>query len=121
MSIKTAFKYVNSALGLVIFVVGVVGNGTLLRILYQNRAMRTGPNALMGSLALGDLIYITIDIPINIYKVGSRHTHTHTHVETHTHLMGWVQRATQIMTQQTADSVLCVWCVYSVCVCVVCV
>ncbi|XP_062312122.1 endothelin receptor type B-like isoform X1 [Osmerus eperlanus] len=69
MSIKTAFKYVNSALGLVIFVVGVVGNGTLLRILYQNRSMRTGPNALIASLALGDLIYITIDIPINIYKL----------------------------------------------------
>uniref|UniRef100_A0AAV2KSI6 Endothelin-1 receptor n=1 Tax=Knipowitschia caucasica TaxID=637954 RepID=A0AAV2KSI6_KNICA len=31
--------------------------------------MRNGPNALIASLALGDLIYITIDIPINVYKL----------------------------------------------------
>ena len=31
--------------------------------------MRNGPNALIASLALGDLIYIAIDIPINVYKV----------------------------------------------------
>ncbi|CAI5680705.1 unnamed protein product [Oreochromis niloticus] len=31
--------------------------------------MRNGPNALIASLALGDLIYIVIDIPINVYKL----------------------------------------------------
>ncbi|KAG7232569.1 hypothetical protein INR49_008382 [Caranx melampygus] len=33
--------------------------------------MRNGPNALIASLALGDLIYIAIDIPINVYKKAS--------------------------------------------------
>ena len=32
--------------------------------------MRNGPNALIASLAMGDLIYIIIDIPINVYKVN---------------------------------------------------
>ncbi|KAM4611404.1 endothelin receptor type B-like isoform 2-T2 [Polymixia lowei] len=68
-SIKTAFKYINTVLSCVIFAVGIVGNATLLRIIYQNKSMRNGPNALIASLALGDLIYITIDIPINVYKL----------------------------------------------------
>lgn len=54
----------------VIFAVGMIGNATLLRIIYQNKNMRNGPNALIASLALGDLIYIAIDIPITIYKVA---------------------------------------------------
>lgn len=70
MSINVAFKYINTVLSCVIFAVGIVGNATLLRIIYQNKNMRNGPNALIASLALGDLMYITIDIPIHIYKVG---------------------------------------------------
>lgn len=70
-SIKLYFKYVNTIISCVVFVVGIVGNATLLRIIYQNKCMRNGPNALIASLALGDLIYITIDIPINVYKVGT--------------------------------------------------
>lgn len=72
-SIKTAFKYINTVLSCVIFAVGIVGNATLLRIIYQNKSMRNGPNALIASLALGDLIYIAIDIPINVYKVRRCH------------------------------------------------
>nr|XP_046237010.1 endothelin-1 receptor-like isoform X2 [Scatophagus argus] len=68
-SIKTAFKYINTVLSCVIFAVGIIGNATLLRIIYQNKNMRNGPNALIASLALGDLIYIAIDIPINVYKL----------------------------------------------------
>ncbi|XP_015256531.1 PREDICTED: endothelin B receptor-like [Cyprinodon variegatus] len=67
-SIKSAFKYVNTVLSCLIFAVGIIGNATLLRIIYQNKSMRNGPNALIASLALGDLIYIAIDIPINVYK-----------------------------------------------------
>ena len=48
----------------------MVGNATLLRIIYQNKCMRNGPNALIASLALGDLIYVVIDLPINVFKVG---------------------------------------------------
>ncbi|XP_029310464.1 endothelin receptor type B-like [Cottoperca gobio] len=68
-SINPAFRYFNTVLSCVIFAVGIIGNGTLLRIIYQNKSMRNGPNALIASLALGDLIYIAIDIPINVYKL----------------------------------------------------
>lgn len=68
-SIKTYFKYINTFISTLVFMVGLVGNATLLRIIYQHKCMRNGPNALIASLALGDLIYIIIDIPINVYKV----------------------------------------------------
>ncbi|KAG1926370.1 endothelin receptor type B [Pimephales promelas] len=68
-SIEGLFKYVNTVLSCVIFAVGILGNATLLRIIYQNKTMRNGPNALIASLALGDLVYIAIDIPINLYKL----------------------------------------------------
>ncbi|XP_056588381.1 endothelin receptor type Ab isoform X2 [Triplophysa dalaica] len=67
--IEGLFKYVNTVLSCIIFVVGMVGNATLLRIIYLNKSMRNGPNALIASLALGDLIYIAIDKPINVYKL----------------------------------------------------
>lgn len=68
-SINDYFKYINTIISITVFVVGLVGNATLLRIIYQHKCMRNGPNALIASLALGDLIYIIIDIPINAYKV----------------------------------------------------
>lgn len=68
-SIKDYFKYINTIISINVFVVGLVGNATLLRIIYQHKCMRNGPNALISSLALGDLIYIIIDIPINTYKL----------------------------------------------------
>lgn len=69
-SIETHFKYINTVISMLVFVVGLVGNATLLRIIYQHKCMRNGPNALIASLALGDLIYIIIVIPINVYKVN---------------------------------------------------
>lgn len=68
--IKHAFKYVNTIVSCLIFVVGIIGNSTLLRIIYKNKCMRNGPNVLIGSLALGDLLYIIIAIPINVFKVS---------------------------------------------------
>uniref|UniRef100_A0A3Q3VZE2 Endothelin-1 receptor n=1 Tax=Mola mola TaxID=94237 RepID=A0A3Q3VZE2_MOLML len=68
-SIKTYFKYINIMIAILVFAVGLVGNAALLRIIYQHKCMRNGPNALIASLALGDLIYIIIDIPINAYKL----------------------------------------------------
>nr|NP_001079347.1 endothelin-3 receptor precursor [Xenopus laevis]P32940.1 RecName: Full=Endothelin-3 receptor; AltName: Full=Endothelin C receptor; Short=ET-C; Short=ET-CR; Flags: Precursor [Xenopus laevis]AAA49704.1 endothelin-3 receptor [Xenopus laevis] len=62
--IRHAFKYVTTILSCVIFLVGIVGNSTLLRIIYKNKCMRNGPNVLIASLALGDLFYILIAIPI---------------------------------------------------------
>ncbi|KAM9856615.1 endothelin receptor type Aa [Aulostomus maculatus] len=67
--IKSYFKYINTIISIIVFVVGLVGNATLLRIIIQHKCMRNGPNALISSLALGDLIYITIDLPINVYKL----------------------------------------------------
>lgn len=72
-SINTYFKYINTIISVIVFVVGLVGNATLLRIIYQHKCMRNGPNALIASLALGDLIYIVIDIPINVYKLLASH------------------------------------------------
>ncbi|XP_029356508.1 endothelin receptor type Aa [Echeneis naucrates] len=68
-SIKDYFKYINTTISVIVFAVGLIGNATLLRIIYRNKCMRNGPNALIASLALGDLIYIFIDIPITIYKL----------------------------------------------------
>lgn len=68
--IKHTFKYINTIVSCLIFVVGIIGNSTLLRIIYKNKCMRNGPNVLIGSLALGDLLYILIAIPINVFKVG---------------------------------------------------
>ncbi|KAJ8335698.1 hypothetical protein SKAU_G00390400 [Synaphobranchus kaupii] len=69
ISIQSHFKYINTAISCIVFVVGIVGNATLLRIIYKHKCMRNGPNALIASLALGDLIYVIIDIPVNVYKL----------------------------------------------------
>ncbi|NXB47437.1 EDNRB protein, partial [Leucopsar rothschildi] len=67
--IRHAFKYINTIVSCSIFVVGIIGNSTLLRIIYKNKCMRNGPNVLIASLALGDLLYILIALPINVYKL----------------------------------------------------
>ncbi|XP_022597107.1 endothelin receptor type B-like [Seriola dumerili] len=67
--IRDAFKYVNTMVSLLVFVVGIVGNSALLKIIYINKCMRSEPNILIASLALGDLIHIVIDIPINAYRL----------------------------------------------------
>lgn len=69
--IRDTFKYINTVVSCLVFVVGIIGNSTLLRIIYKNKCMRNGPNILIGSLALGDLLHIIMGIPINVYKVSS--------------------------------------------------
>lgn len=73
--IRDAFKYINTLVSLVVFFVGIVGNSTLLRIIHANNCMRSGPNVLIASLAVGDLIHIVVDIPINAYRVSSSATY----------------------------------------------
>uniref|UniRef100_A0A8C4NAI6 Endothelin receptor type A n=1 Tax=Eptatretus burgeri TaxID=7764 RepID=A0A8C4NAI6_EPTBU len=68
-SVTKVFQHINTIMSCAIFVVGIIGNSTLLRIIYKNKRMRNGPNMLIASLALGDLLYIIIDIPINVYKL----------------------------------------------------
>ncbi|XP_056145801.1 endothelin receptor type B-like [Lampris incognitus] len=67
--IRAAFKYINTTVSILVFIVGMVGNSALLKIIYVNRCLRSGPNLLIASLALGDLIHIVIDIPINAYRL----------------------------------------------------
>ncbi|XP_073750511.1 endothelin receptor type B isoform X2 [Callorhinus ursinus] len=67
--IKETFKYINTVVSCLVFVLGIIGNSTLLRIIYKNKCMRNGPNILIASLALGDLLHIIIDIPITVYKL----------------------------------------------------
>ncbi|XP_060681913.1 endothelin receptor type B-like isoform X2 [Hemiscyllium ocellatum] len=67
--ITGTFKYINTFVSCLVFVVGIIGNSTLLRIIYKNKYMRNGPNILIASLALGDLLHIVIDIPITVYKL----------------------------------------------------
>uniref|UniRef100_A0A673K6P1 Endothelin receptor type B n=1 Tax=Sinocyclocheilus rhinocerous TaxID=307959 RepID=A0A673K6P1_9TELE len=50
--IKDAFKYINSIVSCFIFLFGMVGNVTLLRIIKEHKCMRNGPNILIGSLLL---------------------------------------------------------------------
>lgn len=68
--IRDTFKYINLLASLLVFVVGIVGNSALLKVIYVNKNMRSGPNIIIASLALGDLIHIVIDIPINSYRVS---------------------------------------------------
>nr|BAC39379.1 unnamed protein product [Mus musculus] len=69
IEISKTFKYINTIVSCLVFVLGIIGNSTLLRIIYKNKCMRNGPNILIASLALGDLLHIIIDIPINTYKL----------------------------------------------------
>lgn len=69
IEIKETFKYINTVVSCLVFVLGIIGNSTLLRIIYKNKCMRNGPNILIASLALGDLLHIIIDIPISVYKL----------------------------------------------------
>uniref|UniRef100_A0A8C6N740 Uncharacterized protein n=1 Tax=Melopsittacus undulatus TaxID=13146 RepID=A0A8C6N740_MELUD len=66
--IRHIFKYINTIVSCTIFIVGIIGNSTLLRIIYKNKCMRNGPNVLIASLAFGDLLYILIALPINVYN-----------------------------------------------------
>ncbi|ELU00084.1 hypothetical protein CAPTEDRAFT_24752, partial [Capitella teleta] len=47
----------------VIFVVGVLGNGTLIFTVLRNKPMQNTPNILIVSLAMGDLLLILISVP----------------------------------------------------------
>ncbi|XP_059608148.1 neuropeptide CCHamide-2 receptor [Phlebotomus argentipes] len=57
----------------IIFVVGVLGNGTLVVVFVRHRAMRNIPNTYIFSLALADLLVILICVPLTsiIYTMDS--------------------------------------------------
>lgn len=49
----------------VIFVVGLVGNGTLIYTVARNKSMRNVPNIYIVSLSLGDLFLILVSVPFS--------------------------------------------------------
>lgn len=55
--------YIVPIIFLFIFVLGVIGNGTVIYIFYQNKMMRTVANVYILSLAVGDLALILISVP----------------------------------------------------------
>ncbi|XP_029653977.1 neuropeptide CCHamide-1 receptor-like [Octopus sinensis] len=48
-----------------VFVIGIVGNGTLIYTVLRNRKMRVVPNIYIVSLSCGDLLLILISVPFN--------------------------------------------------------
>lgn len=49
-----------------IFLVGLLGNGVLIMTVLLNGSLRTKPNILIVSLALGDFLMILISVPFTI-------------------------------------------------------
>ncbi|XP_058066939.1 neuropeptide CCHamide-1 receptor-like [Anopheles bellator] len=65
--------YIVPILFAAIFIVGVLGNGTLIIVFLRHRAMRNVPNTYILSLALADLLLIVTTVPFTsiIYTVDS--------------------------------------------------
>ncbi|KAF5296488.1 hypothetical protein FQR65_LT01477 [Abscondita terminalis] len=65
--------YIVPVLFFIIFVVGVLGNGTLVVVFLRHRAMRNVPNTYILSLALADLLVIMTCVPFTslVYTVES--------------------------------------------------
>ena len=55
--------YIAPVLFAVIFVVGVVGNGSLILIFCRHKAMRSVPNTFIFNLAIGDLLVLLVSVP----------------------------------------------------------
>ncbi|XP_041982091.1 neuropeptide CCHamide-2 receptor-like [Aricia agestis] len=65
--------YIVPVIFAIIFIVGVLGNGTLVIVYVRHRGMRNAPNTYIFSLALADLLVILICVPFVsiIYTVES--------------------------------------------------
>ncbi|KAG7312061.1 Neuropeptide CCHamide-1 receptor [Plutella xylostella] len=65
--------YIVPILFALIFVIGVVGNGTLVAVFVRHKAMRNVPNTYILSLALADLLVIVTCVPFTsiVYTVES--------------------------------------------------
>ncbi|XP_077393094.1 endothelin receptor type B-like isoform X2 [Festucalex cinctus] len=70
--IRDPFKYLFTAVSVVFFVLGIVGNSVLLRIVHRNKCMRSGADVLIAGLALGDLLHIVVGVPVNIYRLMAK-------------------------------------------------
>src|SRR5688572_10168483 len=59
----------------IIFVVGLIGNATLIFIVLRNKPMRTKANVLIVNLSIGDFIFILISVPSTLARVISLEWH----------------------------------------------
>jgi len=57
------FDVVGSVVYSIVFIVGLVGNATLIYIILGNKWMRTKSNVLIVSLAAGDFLLILVSVP----------------------------------------------------------
>lgn len=60
---KSTEAYVVPIVFSVIFVVGIIGNGTTIFIVLRNKTMRNVPNIFIVSLATGDLLLLLVSVP----------------------------------------------------------
>ncbi|XP_042885591.1 neuropeptide CCHamide-1 receptor-like [Penaeus japonicus] len=65
--------YVVPVLFALIFIIGIIGNGTLIVIFAKNKTLRNVPNTYIISLALGDLLLLFSTVPLvsTIYTIDS--------------------------------------------------
>ncbi|XP_033631283.1 neuromedin-B receptor-like [Asterias rubens] len=54
---------------MIMIAVGVLGNGCVIFIVLWNPSMRNRPNALVASLAIGDLLLLIICVPLKVYHM----------------------------------------------------
>ncbi|GFS11032.1 neuromedin-B receptor [Elysia marginata] len=57
--------YVPPVVFIIIFIVGLIGNGTLIVSVLANKVMRNVPNILIVSLSMGDFLLILVAVPIS--------------------------------------------------------
>jgi hypothetical protein len=65
--------YIVPILFALIFLVGVVGNGSLIYVLCRHKSMRSVPNTFIFNLALGDLLVLIFAVPFTstVYTLDS--------------------------------------------------
>jgi len=68
--------YIVPALFAIIFVIGMIGNITLVLIFVRNKQMRNVPNIYIINLALGDLLVIISCVPFTstVYTVRTKNS-----------------------------------------------
>ncbi|XP_066967833.1 neuropeptide CCHamide-1 receptor-like [Macrobrachium rosenbergii] len=65
--------YIVPVLFALIFIVGVIGNGTLIVIFIRNKTLRNVPNTYIISLALGDLLVLFFTVPFILFIYTDNH------------------------------------------------
>ncbi|PIK59471.1 putative neuromedin-B receptor-like [Apostichopus japonicus] len=64
----TSYKYFVITVLSILFVVGILANGSLILLFIRVKGLRDTNNAFIANLAIGDLLYTTIFIPIRIFE-----------------------------------------------------